>query len=120
MGIVLAVLGYLLAVYILDKYIGWYVLWFVIIILFFVVVTLALRKTHHIHVHHYTIGMVLIVLVGYQSVPAALIMGFCNGMMIEGGSRWGYDPIWVQNEKPKEVKTANDLAVKERDEESEN
>ena len=41
-------------------------------------------------------------------------------MMIEGGSRWGYDPIWVKNEKPKEVRTANDLAVKERDEESDN
>ena len=65
LAIILAVLGYLLAVYIIDKYIGWYVLWFVIIILFFVIVTLVLRKTHHIHIHHYTIGMVLIVLVGY-------------------------------------------------------
>lgn len=46
-------------------------------------------------------------------------MGFCNGMMIEGGSRWGYDPIWVQNEKPKEIKTADDKAVKEKDDESE-
>jgi hypothetical protein len=35
-------------------------------------------------------------------------MGFCNGMMIEGGSRWGYDPVWVENEKPKEIKTADD------------
>lgn len=102
--IVLAVLAYFIAVYIIDKYIGWYILWFFIIILFFVVVTLALRKTHHIHVHHYTIGMVLILLIGYQSVPAALIMGFCNGMMIEGGSRWGYDPVWVKNEGPKEEK----------------
>jgi len=42
-------------------------------------------------------------------------MGFCNGMMIEGGSRWGYDPVWVQNEKPKEEKIANDEAVKQRD-----
>jgi len=65
LGIVLAVLAYLIAVYILDKYIGWYILWFVIIVLFFVIVTLVLRKTHHIHIHHYTIGMVLIVLVGY-------------------------------------------------------
>jgi hypothetical protein len=45
-------------------------------------------------------------------------MGFCNGMMIEGGSRWGYDPIWIRNEKPKEIKMADDKAVKERDEES--
>jgi uncharacterized membrane protein YfcA len=100
--IVLAVLGYLMAVYILDRYIYWYIIWFVIIIVFFVVVTVAVKKTHHIHVHHYTIGMVLVVLIGYQSIPAALIMGFCNGMMIEGGSRWGYDPIWVKNDPPKE------------------
>lgn len=24
-------------------------------------------------------------------------MGFSNGMMIEGGARWGYDDIWVAN-----------------------
>ena len=100
--IVLAVLGYLLAVYILDRYIYWYLIWFAIIVLFFVLVTLALKKTHHIHVHHYTIGMVLVVLIGYQSIPAALMMGFCNGMMIEGGSRWGYDPIWIKNEPPQD------------------
>ena len=45
-------------------------------------------------------------------------MGFCNGMMIEGGSRWGYDPVWVKNEKPRELRTADDQAVKERDDET--
>ena len=30
------------------------------------------------------------------------MMGFCNGMMIEGGCRWGYDPIWIKNEPPRD------------------
>lgn len=30
------------------------------------------------------------------------MMGFCNGMMIEGGCRWGYDPIWIKNEPRKD------------------
>jgi len=100
--IVLGVLGYLLAVYIINRYIYWYIIWFVIILLFFVIVTCALKKSHHLHVHHYTIGMILVVLIGYQSIPAALMMGFCNGMMIEGGCRWGYDPIWIRNEPPQD------------------
>lgn len=116
----LAVLVYFIVVYSMDKYIGWYILWFVIIALFFVIVTLALRKTHHLHIHHYTIGMVLILLIGYQSVPAALIMGFCNGMMIEGGSRWGYDPVWIKNEGPKVEKIAVDNTIKERDDTQDN
>jgi len=118
---VLAVLVYFIVVYSMgSKYIGWYILWFVIIALFFVIVTLALRKTHHLHIHHYTIGMVLILLIGYQSVPAALIMGFCNGMMIEGGSRWGYDPVWIKNEGPKVEKIAVDNTIKERDDTQDN
>lgn len=63
--IVLAVLGYLIAVYITCGVIFWYIGWFALIILSFVIITCAIKKTHTIHVHHYTIGMVLIVLVGY-------------------------------------------------------
>ena len=28
---------------------------------------------------------------------AGLVQGFANGMMIEGGGRWGYDDIWIKN-----------------------
>jgi uncharacterized membrane protein YccC len=71
--VISGVLGYAIAVYVLDGMIGWYIGWFVLIIAFFITVTLCLRKTHHIHVHHYTIGLVLILMFGYQSVTAAVI-----------------------------------------------
>ena len=93
------VLGYAITIYVLNELIGWYIGWFLLIIAFFAIVTYCRRKTHHIHIHHYTIGLILILLLGYQSVAAAVIQGYCNGMMIEGGSRWGYDPIWIRNEK---------------------
>jgi hypothetical protein len=103
-GLVLLLLGiftYMLIVYYMCGFLWWYIIFFVVIALGFILPTVILRKSHHIHVHHYTIGMVLISLIGYQSIPAALIHGFCNGMMIEGGCRWGYDPIWIRH-KPAE------------------
>ncbi len=96
--LICGVLGYAIAVYVLNGLILWYIGWFIMIIAFFVLVTLCLRKTHHLHMHHYTIGMIMIVMFGYQSVAAAVIQGYCCGMMIEGGSRWGYDPIWIENQ----------------------
>ena len=101
--LICGVLGYAIAVYVLNGLIMWYIGWFFLIIGFFTVVTLCLRKTHHLHMHHYTIGMILIVMFGYQSVTAAVIQGYCNGMMIEGGSRWGYDPIWIRNDPHNEA-----------------
>lgn len=91
----------MIAMYVIAGVIYYYIGWGVFIILMFVFITLCARKTHYLHVHHYTVGMVIIALIGYQSIPAAIIQGFCNGMMIEGGCRWGYDPIWNKR-KPSE------------------
>lgn len=30
------------------------------------------------------------------------MQGFCNGMMVEGGGRWGYDDIWIKLKKDEE------------------
>ena len=30
----------------------------------------------------------------YQSIFVTVVHGYFNGMMIEGGARWGYDPVW--------------------------
>ena len=63
--LICGVLGYAIAVYVLNGLIMWYIGWFFLIIGFFTVVTLCLRKTHHLHMHHYTIGMILIAMFGY-------------------------------------------------------
>ena len=88
-------------VYLAIKYvqlsIGWYYLGaFAIISLLFVANTWCKRSTHDIHVHHYLVGMLLIPMIGYQDYFTAIVHGIFNGIMIEGGARWGYDDIWVR------------------------
>jgi hypothetical protein len=92
--LLLAILGYIITMYYFCGVLWYYVGFLALIILGFAVPTFVLRKTHKLHVHHYTVGMVIIAMLGYQSIPAAIFHGLANGMMIEGGSRWGYDPIW--------------------------
>lgn len=92
--LVLGITGYMVTMYVYAGVIFYYIGWGLFIVLSFVVISCIFKKSYYFHMHHYTIGMVFIALIGYQSVVAALIQGFCNGMMIEGGCRWGYDPIW--------------------------
>merc|ERR1712060_67600 len=61
-----------------------------------------------LHMHHYVVGFMMCTFIGYQSVPMALVHGFCTGMMIEGGCRWGFDPIW---EPPEQDPTSDDQVV---------
>ena len=75
--------------------IGW---WYAFILtstlLFFTLPTIVLRKSHDLHIHHTNIGMFCAVLLGYQNFIVTFLHGVSNGVMIEGGARWGYDPIW--------------------------
>ena len=63
--LILGIIGYLLWAYIMCERIYWYIGWGALIVLSFVLITVILRKTHTLHVHHYTIGMILIALIGY-------------------------------------------------------
>ena len=65
-------------------------------VLLFAVITLCVRETRYLHFHHYTIGMCAIAILGVQKPFLSFLTGFSNGVMIEGGSRWGYDPIWIK------------------------
>ena len=96
----LAIVGYMIYAYIMADRWWQYIVWTLVVILGFVGITVACSKCYSIHMHHYTVGCIVIVLLGYRSIPCAIVHAFCNGMMIEGGSRWGYDPIWIYK-KPK-------------------
>lgn len=78
-------------------------------VLLFLGVTIALRKSHFLHMHHYTIAMCLIPFVSLQDGFLTFIGAYCNGVMIEGGSRWGYDPIWIR----KKITAPTTAATKE-------
>ena len=49
---------------------------------------------YQLHIHHYVVGVFMLAIICYQSPFISAIYGFFNGMAIEGGCRWGFDPIW--------------------------
>lgn len=65
-------------------------------ILVFAGVTTIVRKCFYLHFHHYTWAMCMILFLGIQRPFMSFLCGWINGVMIEGGSRWGYDPIWIR------------------------
>ena len=51
------------------------------------------------HIHHYTVSMVMITFIGYQHKLLTITHAIFCGIMIEGASKYGYDPIWTFEEK---------------------
>ena len=58
------------------------------------VITHLLSKTRKLHIHHYFIGLFVVLFVGYQSYYVAALSGIFTGIMIEGASRWGFSTLW--------------------------
>ena len=52
------------------------------------------KKGRYVHIHHYTLGLILMSFISIQSPFASVVHAFLHGMFIEGGCRWGFDPIW--------------------------
>ena len=48
-----------------------------------------------VHIHHYCVTAFLVSVIGYQSAFLTFVQAVCSGIMVEGGSRWGYDPIFT-------------------------
>jgi len=63
--VALAIMGYFFAMYIIAGVFVPYLIWGCLIIAFMILKTVCLRKSHKIHVHHYTVGMIFIALIGY-------------------------------------------------------
>ena len=98
LGLVLAIMlstgTYLLVLY-ADAGVLWmYITVDLLIALFFVVPTFILKKTHDLHIHHTSFGSIGVIGLAYQNPLITFLHGISNGVMIEGGAKWGYDPIW--------------------------
>lgn len=63
-------------------------------VIFYTVITLLLRKKYAFHLHHYAICMTALTLLSYQHKGVIVLHGTLTGIMIEGGSRWGYAAVW--------------------------
>jgi hypothetical protein len=68
-------------------------------------ITFALRKSHHLHLHHWFLGLVLLPacivelpgpLGGYSEVYSLALVGFSLSQFVEGASRWSCANIWVR------------------------
>jgi hypothetical protein len=69
-----------------------YLFWGIGLLLYFLYMG---RNAKDTHIHHYVLAMIVLSFLGYQSKFLTIAHGIFTGIMIEGGSRWGYDPIWT-------------------------
>jgi prepilin signal peptidase PulO-like enzyme (type II secretory pathway) len=79
--------------------------------LIIIAITCIRRKTHDLHIHHYSVGLALAVFFAYPAHWVSIVHGFGNGMLVEGGSTYGYDPTWKKKELllEKESKTSEQI-----------
>ena len=91
---VIGVVATLIYHYVMSKVALYYLCAILLIIALILIPAILLRKTMYVHVHHYNFGMLWVVLIGYQSYFFAVIAGVANGMMIEGGAVYAYDPVF--------------------------
>lgn len=80
-----------------------YLIWLVILVGFMVFNTKRLSPGRALHVHHYVVAFMLLSVIGYQNEILTIAHGFCMGMFIEGGCRYGFDPIWTKTCSSNEV-----------------
>jgi len=85
-----------------------YLAWAVILIGFIVLNTKRLSPDRSLHIHHYFLAWMMMTFICYQSEFLTMMHGFAMGTFIEGGCRWGFDPIWTSNEEAEEI---DDLAI---------
>ena len=80
----------------------WYYFGLIILIIAMLFIPAFLfRKTRYLHLHHYNLGMILFVLIAYQSYSLALFSGLANGLFIEGVTTHDYAPVF-KRKSPKE------------------
>ena len=60
-----------------------------------VLITFALRGSHSLHLHHYALGTMLMLLARYPTPLSGGLFGLAFGLLIEGAARWGLDPCWI-------------------------
>ena len=56
--------------------------------------TFCLGPEYDVHVHHWLWSGLFVCSLGHPSPIVTVLHGICNGILIEGASRWGFDPVW--------------------------
>jgi len=71
-----------------------YLVFYGVLLLFFLIPTIILRKTHHLHVHHYGIFGSLIPFAAFPTFLSLMCLGILTGIYVEGIGRWGMGGFW--------------------------
>lgn len=87
-----AYLGCLIYFYVKADVALYYLIWGVVLAVFMFVKS---KRSSDTHIHHYVVAMIVLSFTCYQQIFITIVQGVFNGIMIEGASRWGYDPIWT-------------------------
>ena len=98
LGLILLLLTIVSYVFYLYSTLGiaWFYLALIgLIVAWFAYNTYKYRENYDLHIHHYTLGQIASMIICYQNPFVTVIHAIFTGVMIEGASRWGYDPIWV-------------------------
>ena len=85
-----------------------YLAWTIILVGAIVWNTKRLSPGRSLHIHHYFLAWMMMTFICYQSEFLTVCHGFAMGVFIEGGCRWGFDPIWTSNETTEEI---DDLTI---------
>lgn len=94
-AVILSIIYVTFHAYYAIGYLKFYLIWFVLLFGFIILKTYLERDTKKLHIHHYFWSSVIVTFLCYQSVFITLVAGFFNGVMLEGGADWGFDPIWL-------------------------
>jgi hypothetical protein len=93
-GLIGLILGDVCYHYYAIGYLKYYGIWAAALVAAMMWQTRRVAPERKIHVHHYTLGLIIMSFLCYQGKFFTLVHGFFNGMFIEGGARWGFDRIW--------------------------
>lgn len=79
----------------------YYALWTVFFVSILWLNTRRLKEQKYaLHIHHYLVALIVLSFISLQTEFFTFAQGLFYGMFIEGGARWGYDPIWTPEPDP--------------------
>ena len=76
-----------------------YLIWIALVCGLILLNTIRLKGKRALHIHHYFLALLGLSIIGVQTELMTFVHGMAFGIFIEGGNRWGYDPIWEKKKK---------------------
>ena len=64
---------------------------------------IILYPKNETHIHHWYIFMLLNTFCSHPNILVTMVGAWSQGVFVEGCSRWGLDPVWVQVDIPERL-----------------